>query len=88
MNLGIQTYQISTNDYEVCIPSLSSILLAVRIKMPIGLDNWDVETYRNKFEFFLLCFRLTVVSVGPGVKTPGNDNADQYDVLHMETTKC
>ena len=27
------------------------------------------------------------MSVGPGVKTPGNDNADQYDVLHMETTK-
>ena len=27
------------------------------------------------------------MSVGPGVKTPGNDNADQYDVLHTETTK-
>ena len=26
---GIQTYQILTNDDEVCIPSLSSILLAV-----------------------------------------------------------
>ena len=48
----IQTYQILSNDDEVCIPSLSSILLAVRIKMPIGSDNWDVETYRNKFEFF------------------------------------
>ena len=29
LNLGIQTYQILTNDDEVCIPSLSSILLAV-----------------------------------------------------------
>ena len=30
LKLGIQTYQILTNDDEVCIPSLSSILLAVR----------------------------------------------------------
>ena len=30
LNLGIQTYKILTNDDEVCIPSLSSILLAVR----------------------------------------------------------
>ena len=29
LKLGIQTYQIFTNDDEVCIPSLSSILLAV-----------------------------------------------------------
>ena len=28
---GIQTYQILTNDDEVCIPSLSSILLAVTL---------------------------------------------------------
>ena len=27
--LGIQTYQILTNDVEVCIPRLSSILLAI-----------------------------------------------------------
>ena len=31
VKLGIQTYQILTNDDEVCIPSLSSILLAVLI---------------------------------------------------------
>ena len=31
LKLGIQTYQILTNDDEVCIPSLSSILLAVCI---------------------------------------------------------
>ena len=29
LDLGIQTYQILTNDDEVCIPSLSSILIAV-----------------------------------------------------------
>ena len=31
LNSGIQTYQILTNAGEVCIPSLSSILLAVII---------------------------------------------------------
>ena len=30
LKLGIQTYQILTNDDKVCIPSLSSILLAVK----------------------------------------------------------
>ena len=29
LNLGIQTYQILTNDDEICILILSSILLAV-----------------------------------------------------------
>ena len=29
LNSGIQTYQILTNDDEVCIPSISGILLAV-----------------------------------------------------------
>ena len=29
LNSGIETYQILTNDDEVCIPRLSSILLAV-----------------------------------------------------------
>ena len=29
LKLGLQAYQILTNDDEVCIPSLSSILLAV-----------------------------------------------------------
>jgi hypothetical protein len=32
LKLGIETYQILTNDDEVCIPSLSSILLAVLIR--------------------------------------------------------
>ena len=30
LRLGIQTCQIMTNDDEVCIPSLSSIFLAVQ----------------------------------------------------------
>ena len=29
LNTGLQTYQILTNDDEVCIPSLSIILLVV-----------------------------------------------------------
>ena len=32
LRLGIQTYQIMTNDDEVCIPSISSILIAVKGK--------------------------------------------------------
>ena len=32
LKLRIQTYQILTNDDEACIPSLSSILLAI----PVG----------------------------------------------------
>ena len=33
LNSGIQTYQILTNDDEVCIPCLSSILLAVSLRL-------------------------------------------------------
>ena len=45
LNSGIQTYQILTNDDEVCIPSLSSILLALlRIK---GVS--DLETCMDYF---------------------------------------
>ena len=34
--LGILSYQILTNEDEVCIPRLSSILLAIRIQMKNG----------------------------------------------------
>ena len=34
LKFGIQTYQILTNDDEVCIASLSSILLAVTSESP------------------------------------------------------
>ena len=33
LNSGIQTNQILTNDDEVCIPSLSSILLAAPLNL-------------------------------------------------------
>ena len=36
LKLGIQTYQILSNNDEVCIPSLSSILVAV----PIIITNF------------------------------------------------
>ena len=36
LNSGIQTYQMLTNDDEVCIPSLSSILLSV---LPCWLET-------------------------------------------------
>ena len=38
LKLGIQTYQISTNYDEVCIPNLSSILLAVQPDPQIELS--------------------------------------------------
>ena len=38
LELGIQTYQILTNDDEVCIPCLSSIILAVVILQHILLS--------------------------------------------------
>ena len=40
VNSGLQTYQILTNDDEVCIPSLSSILLAVKDRVArLGVVN-------------------------------------------------
>jgi hypothetical protein len=45
------------------------------------------NSYEHRNQLFLLSFRLTAVSVDPGVKTPGDDNADQYDVLYVGTTK-
>ena len=46
LKLGIQTYQILTNNDEVCIPSVSSILLAVYIQ-------------RHKFEWAVLICEFT-----------------------------
>ena len=39
INSGIQTYQVLTNDDKVCIPSFSSILLAVRPTYYTTLNN-------------------------------------------------
>ena len=50
LKLGIQTYQIVINDDEVCIPSLSSILLAVRIP-------WDQSLKTNYLDTVKLCSR-------------------------------
>ena len=45
LKLGIQTYQILTNDDEVCIPSLSSILLAVAMMDIPNLSNFALTFY-------------------------------------------
>ena len=37
LNSEIQTYQILTNDDEVCIPSLSTIFLAVHCIMSVSV---------------------------------------------------
>jgi hypothetical protein len=43
LNSGIQTYQILTNNDEVCIPSLSSILLAAYKIASLGVnDGWAI----------------------------------------------
>ena len=54
--LGIQTYQILINDDEVCIPSLSSILLAVFIKNKTALYMWHQHT-----KYFILLFNKSVL---------------------------
>ena len=43
LKLEIQTYQILTNDDEVCIPSLSSILLAVS-RHGYETNNWYLSS--------------------------------------------
>ena len=51
LKLGIQTYQILTNDYEVCIPSLSSILLALR-------RSWIQENLVETFSRCIIVFKF------------------------------
>ena len=44
LKLGIQTYQILRNDDEVCIPSLSSILLAVSLRKQEEVEgSYDID---------------------------------------------
>ena len=58
VNSGIQTNQILTNDDEICIPRLSSILLAVCAKsLSIqwkmgGFEKWLVNVCCKKFTDF------------------------------------
>ena len=64
LNSGIQTYQILTNNEEVCISSLSNILLAVPTS----------RTWPNFYGLSSLEFGIDVeqgINVGPGqfVKT-------------------
>ena len=49
LNSGIQTYQILTNNDEVCIQSLSSILLAVKTSF------WQDSQKENVLKFFSCC---------------------------------
>ena len=48
LKLGIQTYQILTNEDEVCIPSLSSILLDVNDTYTFGnkisMENSNIDS--------------------------------------------
>jgi hypothetical protein len=41
LNSEIQTYEILTNDDEVCIPSLSSILLAVLLVLAKKMKQYN-----------------------------------------------
>ena len=52
LNSGIQTYQILTNDEEVCIPSLSSILLAVHWT---DLHNGVNGIFNKVDSYFMSC---------------------------------
>ena len=57
LNLGIQTYQILTNDDEVCILSFSSVLLAVTLFLfcfPLNLTL--------KIHLLLAFFRIILIS--------------------------
>ena len=49
LKLGIKTYQILTNDDEVCIPSLSSISLAVSMYNSVVLKVFIAATSLRKF---------------------------------------
>ena len=57
LKLEIQTYQILTNDDEVCIPSLSSILLAViyvffrQTPCPKRPNQWYIYAYKIKWMY-------------------------------------
>ena len=56
LNSGIQTYQILTNDDEVCIPSLSSILLAVCTYYYIIALGFLIEVVGNWLSLFICIF--------------------------------
>ena len=63
----MQTYQILTNDDEVCIPSLSSILLAVPRKYP----SKNEQMYSTLLLWYLrsTCFRSFLEEIEDTKKT-------------------
>ena len=67
LKLGKQTYQILTNNDEFCIPSLSSILLAVKVSLLIALKNeWTLHD--NNFHGNFLMYKKG---------SEGNDNKEE-----------
>ena len=47
LNSGIQTYQILANDYEVCLPSPSSIFLAVTNKTMTSMQWMNAKVQKH-----------------------------------------
>ena len=62
LNSGIHTYQILTNDDEVCIPSLSSILLAVNCMLcSTRVQLWLDDMYYHVSMFGVLILILAEI---------------------------
>ena len=53
LNSGIKTYQIMKNDDEVCIPNLSSILLAVLGQKKVKQQNIISTQFQNIHESYV-----------------------------------
>ena len=59
LNSGIKTNQILTNDDEVCIPSLSSILLAV-----LGANSFICSTKVLEIRYILMdCHLVDIFAI-------------------------
>ena len=64
LNSGIHTYQILTNDDEVCIPSLSSILLALKPKVRGLMELWDHRGVWPKVSLVIEDFKFKISETG------------------------
>ena len=61
LNLEIQTYQILTKDDEVCISSLSSILLAVLVDLYVSYKS-HLHTWEYEWSIFLIaCVQKSIM---------------------------
>ena len=67
LNSGIQTYQILTNDDEVCIPSLSSILLAVTVS-----QAGELVPFRQSGNVHCINSHFAISPVAGATATVGN----------------